>query len=319
VAGPHSKSPLSDFAGISGNPPLRGTQLLVAHMSTVFKRPTPVAIEIGWRWLFGIPFLLVCGKQAHQVLAAFPLDASGFNSIDAQNPWVAAAQLSNVWRYYAPHVGTVLHWLLPVAALAWIVISGVGRAVLLRKMVSNAGRRLPFRPGTIVLLQAVWLGLFALVVWGWFRSMQWVAETHIAVTGEPDLIGFAIWAIFLALGFFTLWALVSWTVSIAPLLALLEWHSAFSALVESLALGRAFAGKLAEINLVLGIVKLALLVLAMVFSAAPLPFSDVLGTSALHGVWAASFVFYLVANDYFQVVRLEAFGEFWKVFRGERS
>ena len=35
--------------------------------------------------------------------------------------------------------------------------------------------------------------------------------------------------------------------------------------------------KLVEINLVMGIVKLALIVLAMVLSAAPLPFSDQLG------------------------------------------
>ena len=45
-----------------------------------------------------------------------------------------------------------------------------------------------------------------------------------------------------------------------------------------------FTGKLVEINLVMGIVKLALIVLAMVLSAAPLPFSDQLGADALHWV-----------------------------------
>jgi hypothetical protein len=40
------------------------------------------------------------------------------------------------------------------------------------------------------------------------------------------------WAIFLSLGFFTLWALMSWALSIAPLLMLLEGRSALSALVE---------------------------------------------------------------------------------------
>ena len=62
--------------------------------------------------------------------------------------------------------------------------------------------------------------------------------------------------------------------------------------------------------------KLALIVLAMVFSAAPLPFSSELGPSAMHFVWVASTVFYLVANDYFHVVRLKAFVEFWKTYRG---
>jgi hypothetical protein len=70
-----------------------------------------------------------------------------------------------------------------------------------------------------------------------------------------------------------------------------------------------------EINLVMGIVNLALIVLAMVLSAAPLPFSDELGQGALHGISAIAVVFYLVASDYFQVVRLKGFQEFWKMFR----
>ena len=77
--------------------------------------------------------------------------------------------------------------------------------------------------------------------------------------------------------------------------------------------------KLIEINMVMGIVKLALVVLAMVLSAAPLPFSDQLGPDALHAVWAAATVFFLVASDYFQVVRLKGFVEFWKMFRSGGS
>jgi hypothetical protein len=99
----------------------------------------------------------------------------------------------------------------------------------------------------------------------------------------------------------------------------LEKRSVLSALGQSLRLGKPFASKLVEINLVLGIVKLALIVVAMVFSAAPLPFSDELGEGAMHAVAAASVVFYLVANDFFQVVRIRAFLEFWKVLCGPAS
>ncbi len=181
------------------------------------------------------------------------------------------------------------------------------------------GADIRFRPFTMMATQGAWLGLFVLAVWGWLRSMQWVAATHINVTGEPDLVGYFIWAIFLSLGFFTAFALTSWPFSIAPILALCEKRSLASALRESLRLGKPFTGKLVEINLVLGIVKLALIVVAMVFSAAPLPFSDELGSDALHLVSAASAVFYLVANDFFQVVRLEAFLAFREKFRQEPS
>jgi len=100
---------------------------------------------------------------------------------------------------------------------------------------------------------------------------------------------------------------------------LLEGRSAGSALGQSLRLGKAFTGKLVEINLVMGIVNLALIVLAMVLSAAPLPFSDSLGPDALHWIDALAVVFYFVASDYFQVVRLKGFQEFWKMFRGSEQ
>jgi hypothetical protein len=310
------------MADVHPNPPVRGTQLLVEHMSEVFRRPSLLAIEIAWRWLFGIPFLWVCWKQAQRILAAYPLESSGFSAINAQNPWVAAVQLSSVGAYYEPHVLAVLRWLLPAAALVWVVISGLGRNLLLMRIEPRntplAIARMPFRPLAVFVPQAGWLVLLMLTFWGWLRSMQWVAATHISVAGEPDLVGYFIWAIFLSLGFFTAFALASWPLSIAPFLALLEKRSALSALGQSLRLEKSFTGKLAEINLVMGIVKLALLVLAMVFSSAPLPFADELGAGALHAASAASVVIYCVANDFFQVVRLKAFVEFWKVFRGQQ-
>jgi hypothetical protein len=295
--------------------PLRGTQSLVGFMGWSFRRPSLTVLEVAWRWFFGIPLLLVCWRQEQQIVAAFPVESSGFNSIDPQNPWVAIVQLANVVAYYKPPVLAVLHWLVPAAAIVWVVISGLGRNLVLKRI----DPRLRFRPTPMIALQAAWLALLALTCWLWFRSMQWVAVTHITATGDPDLVGYAAWVITLSLAFYTLWALTSWALSIAPLLMLLEDRSAISALGQSLRLGKPFTSKLAETNLVMGIVKLALIVLAMVFSAAPLPFSDELGGSTLHYVWAASTVFYLVANDFFHVVRLKGFIEFWRTFRGEEQ
>lgn len=299
---------------------MRGTQLLVEHMSQVVRHPSLVAIEVLWRWTVGIPLLCLCWFQWQKILAAYPLANSGFDSLDTLNPWVAAVQFVSVWSYYQPHIFAVLRWLIPLAAAAWVIASGIGRSILLVRLQSDMQQRLRFRPIAFISLQAVWMVLLALVFFGWYRTMQWAAAAHITAGGEPDLIGYFIWAIFLSLGFFTAFALLSWAVSIAPLLMLLEERrSAVSALGQSFRLGKAFTSKLVEINMVMGIVKLALIVLAMVFSAAPLPFSDELGPGALHVVTAGSVVFYLVANDFFQVVRLKAFVEFWKIFRQPRA
>ena len=98
----------------------------------------------------------------------------------------------------------------------------------------------------------------------------------------------------LSLGIFVLWALLSWVFSIAPLLAMLEGSGVFRSLAHSLRLGP-LTCKLVEVNLVLGIVRLALIVLALVFSAIPLPFeADMTGT-ALYAWWAVVTLLYLVA------------------------
>jgi hypothetical protein len=297
---------------MKGSAPLRGTQSLVGQMGWVFARPSLTAMEVAWRWLFGLPFLFVCWMQSQKILAALPPDSAGLTTLDPQNPWVAAVQLSNAWTLYQPHIHELLRWLLPVAALVWVVDSALGRSLLLKQMAPT----LRFRPFAMIILQAAWLALFLFTCFCWLRSIAWAAAATITPAAEPDMIGFSVWVIFLSLGFFTAWALASWVVSIAPLVMLLEDRFPLSALAQSLRLGKPMTAKLIEINLVMGIVKLALVVLAMVLSAAPLPFSDQLGPDALHAVWAAAIVFFLVASDYFHVVRLKGFQEFWKMFRG---
>ena len=299
--------------------PLRGTQSVVDQMGWIFSRPRLTLIELAWRWTFGVPFLYVCWLQLKQILVAVPLESSGVNAINAQNPWQASTQLAHVWAVYQPHAVVALSWIAPVGALAWVIVSGLGRSLLLKRLAAESGALVRFRTVSMMVLQAGWLTLFGAMCWGWFSAMRWVSNTHITEGQEPDLIGFAAWSLFLSLGFFTLWALVSWIFSIGPLVMLGEDRSALSAIGTSFKLGREFTGKLIEINLVMGIVNLALIVLAMVLSAAPLPFSDQLGAEALHRIAALAVLFYFVASDYFQVVRLKGFQEFWKTYRGSQS
>jgi hypothetical protein len=63
----------------------------------------------------------------------------------------------------------------------------------------------------------------------------------------------------------------------------------------------------------MGIVKLALIVLAMVFSATPLPFEEVVHGASLYAWWAVVTVLYMIASDFFQVARVVAFVELWRL------
>lgn len=300
---------------LSASQPVRGTQRMVDHMGWIFRRPRITLLEIAWRWIFAFPFLLVCWHHMQQIAIALPPAEAGANHLDTMNPWISGVQLGVVWMHYQPYVVQVLLWLAPLGGLAWALMAGLGRGLVFKQIEP----RVRYRPFTIMILKAAWLALLGGVLLAWYRSILWVAATHITSEGGADLVGYSIWAIFLSLGFFSLWAVISWPFTISPVLALLENRSAWSAFAQSFKLGKTFTSELIEINLSMGIIKLMLIVLAMVFSAAPLPFSEELGSGALHLAIAVSFTFYCIASDYFQVVRLRAFIDFWHTFRGSSA
>lgn len=295
--------------------PIRGTQSAVGQMGWVFTRPSLTVLEIAWRWLIGAPLLLICWIQAQKILAALPISATGLDQVSLADPWTSAVRIADGWDQYRPHLADVLGWLAPAAAVAWVIVSGVGRNLVMMRLEP----RVRFRPLSMIALQAAWLVLLGVTCWGWYRSIGWAAATHVGAGGEPDLVGYFVWAIFLTLGFFTLWAIINWPVAVAPMLVLLENRSPLSALREAFGLGRAFSSKLVEINLVMGIVKLALLVLALVFSSVLVPFGQQIGMGALHVEWLVVSLFYFMASDYFHVVRLKGFVEFWRTFRGSAA
>src|SRR5262249_5858551 len=160
----------------------------------------------------------VCWTRLQHVLTILSPEDSGITSINAQNPWIAAGELSRTWWQYQPLLAHELHLVGPVAAVVWILVSAFGRNLALEV----ADPQVSLRPAAMIALQTAWLFVFGGICWGWFRSIAWVAATHFSRAEEPDLIGFAIWLIFLSLGFFTIWALLGWIVSVAPVLMLME-------------------------------------------------------------------------------------------------
>jgi hypothetical protein len=305
---------------------LRATQSLVSHMGFVWRHPSLTAIEVAWRWIFGVPFLVVAWGQAQQILARIPPDSVGLDRLDFQNPWLSSVLLADAISRYEGPVTSVLRWLLPVGVVCWAIVSGVGRALVLARMNTldptgkpGGGSFLRKLPGYIG-LQVLWMLALLACLWLWYRAVGWACATHITIGAQPDLLGYLCWLIFLSLGIFVLWALLSWTLAMAPLLLFLEGDgrpgAALRALARSFSLGNALSGKLMEVSLVLAIVKIMLIVLDMVFSAAPLPFADAFGPDALHVLYVVVFVGFLIGNDFFHVVRLRSFVALWRHYRG---
>lgn len=292
---------------------VRGTQSFVHVLSQCWKHPSWTALEVLWRWVYGIPALLVLWCEATRILKAVPLDMVALKGMSVLDAMGSAKTLTDAIVVLLPPVLQVLVWLGPAMVVVWVLVSSVGRTVVLRRV----DGRLHARVGTLIVLQTVrvvaLLGSFAV----WFAGMELAARVNIAgpiaIGNEPNLVGYFAMVIVGALGLFSLWAIASWGLSVAPLLAMLRDMGVGRSFAAAFRLGP-LKSKLMEINLVMGIVKIALIVLAMVLSATPLPFEAVATPEFLTWWWAAVTVIYFVASDFFHVARLVAYLELWRAY-----
>jgi hypothetical protein len=295
---------------------VRGTQSFVHTLSACWKRPSLTALEVLWRWVYGIPALLVLRYEALRILQETPLDYGALRNMTVLDPMASAATMAKAMMALLPPVLRVTLWLGPVLVVVWVVVSSVGRTVVMRRV----DGRLHARLGTLMVLQAVrvvaLLGSF--VVWFW--GMEWAAGVAvtgpIAAGGEPNLVGYFALVIVGTLGLFTVWAAVSWALAVAPLLAMLRGLGVGGSLAAAFRVGP-LKSKLVEINMVMGIVKIALIVLAMVFSASPLPFESVATPEFLLWWWVFVTGIYFVASDFFHVARQVAYLQLWRAYETE--
>jgi hypothetical protein len=266
-----------------------------------------------WRWAYGVPALLVLWRVGLRILRDTPVDFAALQSMSVTDPMGAATTLAKALDVLLPRVLKVGMWLAPLLVVGWVVVSSFGRTAVLRR----ADGRLHGRVGTLIVLQSLrvvaLLGSFAVWFWCVERIGEWAVTGPLAAGGEPNLVGYFALVIVATLGLFTAWAVVSWALSVAPLLAMLRGIGVSGSLAAAFRLGP-LKGKLVEINLVMGIVKIALIVLAMVFSATPLPFESVTTPEFLMWWWAGVTVLYLLASDFFHVARQVAYLQLWRAY-----
>src|ERR1700733_8187533 len=245
----------------TGGGEARGTQSFVQILALCWRRPSLLGRELLWRWSFGIPLLAVLWLAGQRIWAetAARLAGTGIFEFSLEYPMQGAVQISDAIDVLKAPVLHIAAWLLPVAMVAWAVVAGLGRSWVLRAYRPET----PQRAGAMIVLQLLRIVALFGTFLVWFVAIHWAAHFSLATfsmssdgMGEPNLVLYCALVIIFSLGIFTVWALLSWVFSIAPLLAVLEGRGILSSLTRSLRLGP-LRGKLMEINLVMGIVKLA--------------------------------------------------------------
>lgn len=295
---------------------VRGTQSFVHTLTACWKRPSLTALEVLWRWAYGIPALLVLRYVALKILRETPVDVAALRNMTVLDPMGSAATMAKAMMVLLPPVLRLAMWLAPLMVVVWVLVSSVGRTVVMRRV----DGRLHTRLGTLIVLQAVrvmaLLGSFMVWFWCMERAADLTVTGPLARGSEPNLVGYFSLVIVGTLALFLLWAVVSWALSVAPLLAMLRGLGVGGSLAAAFRLGP-LKSKLVEINLVMGIVKIALIVLAMVFSASPLPFESVATPEFLFFWWFLMTVLYFVASDFFHVARQVAYLQLWRAYESD--
>lgn len=288
----------------------RATQGFVGTLTWTVKRPMLTAIEILWRWIFGIPALWLMYREGSRVLAAVPWQSTGIAGLTINelltDPLRASVTLANFASMVLPGAMQAALWLGPLLLGAWIVISTAGRTLLLLRM----DHALKTRPATLVCLQAIRLLPLVLIAALWWFGLQSLARiailNPIANGGEPQMMLYVGGVIVLSLGLFVLASAVGWVFSAAPIVAMRDGSGPLTSLRDVVRL-RNVRGSLVEINMVLSIVKIMLLVLAMAFSAFPLPFVTYMTEEYLLFWTALVAVWYFACSDFFHVARLAGY------------
>ena len=302
----------STSAAVSRPAVLRSVSF-IAVIQQCRRHPSWLALELLWRWGYGIPLLAIIAWQAQLIGAetAARVQATGIAQFSLQMPMAGALAIAETYMIVWPPILHVLAWLLPCAIVGWALAAGVGRNLVLRRY----DRTLPWRPGPLVVLQLLRAAaLFAMVV-AWFAAIRWAASFSLAgvtpqseTAAEPNLVLYLALVIAISLAAITIWLLLSWVFSIAPLIAVLEQCGVGASLRRSLRLGH-LKRKLVEINLAVGYWKLAATVLVMILTATPAAFVVAFQGFWLYMWWGAVSILYMVLSDFFQVARVVGFVE----------
>ena len=289
--------------------PLRGTQSLVGVMAFVWRHPSLTALEVLWRWLASVPMVFLVWRTLAPTLIAVPLDTAALGSMTFFEPVRSASVLAQQVRLYLPALEQTGKWWIPLAILVWALAAALGRNAILRRADTRwlplSPRQSTQRTGFNLLSAALFTMLRALAFLLLLTLLAFVLLGAVRATiltpahggGDPNLVLLTAEVIALTLAAFMLWSLTIWALDLLSLRALTGLH------VTTPGQHRELRSQLIETNLVMGIVRVALFVLAMTFSASPLPFQSHETQAYIDVWWTGVGVFYLLGSDFFHVVR----------------
>ena len=274
-----------------------------AGFAATHQNPAIVAIEIAWRWSFGLiaTILFVLGTKA--LLTGLQLSEGDEQALHGHDPTMIAAALTHILQQ-----GGVLQRLFGImaavaipSAIVWIIAATLGRADTLRRLMPASNRN----TGAILALTVSRAVLLLFGVLAWYVWM--VLCALVTMTGEPNYPLYLLLSMLALPVIAIVWGILNWILSLAPVIAVRDGSSAWKSYSDTIRVVRGRRGEFTSVSTWLGLPRLAAMTVALMVAVVVLIAigSVVVGSVALTIITLA----YCAFADYLYVVRLAAYAQ----------
>jgi hypothetical protein len=219
------------------------------------------------------------------------------------DPRASSYVLLRVMNAIVPVVLRVFVYTLPALVVLWVAAATFGRAATLKALLGPRCRKV--RWSAMIGINLLRVALLFAAVLAFVGSSVLVGRMF---RGEPEFLGAAI---LLGLGVnllvVSVWSLLNWFLTLAPIFVVRDGAGTFSALGASLDLFRKRSGPYMGAAMGLGLVRLALITVVSVLSVIPL---GMIGNSSMGAVIAAGVTLALVyyaLTDAVQIWRIASY------------
>jgi len=276
------------------------------------RRPALGLAEIAWRWSFGVAAAAMLVFSLAQYLDSLTVTNRDLLLLRTRHPLLVLQALAGIVQGSGPRLVLAALILFPALAVAWILLGSLGRAAILKSLVSyfraqpdssprRAGRPLRSLAGLGFLRVSVTFAALA----GCLGAVFLAASSSPKSDPSPG----AAFLIFLTVVMlvWSAWSTLSWFLSLASLFVVAGGQDTFGALASAVHLCRTRTGAVAAAGTWFGLAHLAAFFIAASALGLPLALVPLLPPGMVLGGVILVALLYFAVRDFLHVGRMAAY------------
>jgi hypothetical protein len=285
------------------SPTLEGFRIL-------FRLPSLGLAEIAWRWSFGLAVVALLAFSFREYLSTLPVTAAEMFLLRTRQPALIVQAIASILKGSAPRAFGAVIVLAVALTLAWIMLTSLGRAAILKTLFEHFRENTASKPQTwhftsLMGLNLLRAGALLAAVVSFVGAMLLAGAASPKTDPSPGSALLIFWMLTLFIGL--AWSTLNWYLSLAAIFVVGEEQSTFGALAAAADLCRNRPGAVIAPATWFGIAHAVAFVVATSVAAFPLAFAELLPAGiVLGGVILVTLVYFAIA-DFLYVGRLAAY------------